>query len=74
MSCVTITTALPFQPMEQDQAKSEANGPNPPTQVDKVSTSEVNKPDGHVTTELADAKKGSDASQPPQHPQVTEGE
>ncbi|CAH2055666.1 unnamed protein product, partial [Iphiclides podalirius] len=42
------------EPMEQDtsQIKTETNGPNPPTQVDKVSTTEVNKPDGNVTTEL----------------------
>ncbi|XP_013192704.1 SWI/SNF-related matrix-associated actin-dependent regulator of chromatin subfamily E member 1 isoform X2 [Amyelois transitella] len=41
------------EPMDQDQnpIKTETNGPNPPTQVDKVSTTEV-KPDGNVTTEL----------------------
>ncbi|XP_073954519.1 uncharacterized protein isoform X2 [Choristoneura fumiferana] len=41
------------EPMDQDQnaIKQESNGPNPPTQVDKVSTTDV-KPDGHVTTEL----------------------
>ncbi|CAH2087825.1 unnamed protein product [Euphydryas editha] len=40
------------EPMEQDQnaIKSES-GPNAPTQVDKVSTTEV-KPDAHNTTEL----------------------
>ncbi|XP_052744618.1 SWI/SNF-related matrix-associated actin-dependent regulator of chromatin subfamily E member 1 isoform X2 [Bicyclus anynana] len=41
----------PHEPMDQDQAiKSEA-GPNAPTQVDKVSTTEV-KPDSNITTEL----------------------
>ncbi|CAH2258044.1 jg26743 [Pararge aegeria aegeria] len=42
----------PHEPMEQDQnaIKSES-GPNAPTQVDKVSTTEV-KPDSNVTTEL----------------------
>ncbi|XP_061717427.1 SWI/SNF-related matrix-associated actin-dependent regulator of chromatin subfamily E member 1 isoform X4 [Cydia pomonella] len=43
------------EPMDQDQnaIKQESNGPNPPTQVDKVSTTEV-KPDGEnkTTTEL----------------------
>ncbi|CAH0746688.1 unnamed protein product [Diatraea saccharalis] len=41
------------EPMETEQVqiKSETNGPNPPTQVDKVSTTDV-KPDGSVTTEL----------------------
>lgn len=55
--------------MEQDQGKPESNGPNPPTQVDKVSTSEVNKPDGNITTELAEAKK--DAGPPTPAPQPT---
>lgn len=42
----------PHEPMEQDQnaIKSET-GPNAPTQVDKVSTTEV-KPDANITTEL----------------------
>ncbi|KAJ0172566.1 hypothetical protein K1T71_011705 [Dendrolimus kikuchii] len=41
------------EPMDQDQSqiKQEANGPKPPTQVDKVSTTEA-KPDGNITTEL----------------------
>ncbi|GBP59178.1 hypothetical protein EVAR_53332_1 [Eumeta japonica] len=64
------TTALPAQPlisntsaerkdepMEQDPTpmKQETNGPNAPTQVDKVSTSDMNKSGesgGHLTTEL----------------------
>lgn len=39
------------QPMDQDQAIKSDTGPNAPTQVDKVSTTEV-KPDTHNTTEL----------------------
>ncbi|XP_063537993.1 SWI/SNF-related matrix-associated actin-dependent regulator of chromatin subfamily E member 1 isoform X4 [Cydia strobilella] len=42
------------EPMDQDQnvIKQESNGPNPPTQVDKVSTTEVKPDGGNVTTEL----------------------
>ncbi|XP_038218781.1 SWI/SNF-related matrix-associated actin-dependent regulator of chromatin subfamily E member 1-like isoform X2 [Zerene cesonia] len=36
----------------QQPIKTEANGPNAPTQVDKVSTTEVNKMDDNMTTEL----------------------
>lgn len=40
--------------MESDpsQLKAEANGPNSPTQVDNVSTTEV-KTEGNTTTELS---------------------
>jgi hypothetical protein len=61
--------------MEQDQTpiKNESNGPNPPTQVDKVSTSEA-KPDAAVT-ELnkpePDLKKDPDV--PPPHEDVMNG-
>ncbi|CAK1588991.1 unnamed protein product [Parnassius mnemosyne] len=55
--------------MEQDsnQIKTEANGPNPPTQVDKVSTTEVNKPDGNITTELnkPEGELAANKEQPP---------
>ncbi|XP_026490397.1 SWI/SNF-related matrix-associated actin-dependent regulator of chromatin subfamily E member 1 isoform X4 [Vanessa tameamea] len=40
----------PHEPMDQNAIKAES-GPNAPTQVDKVSTTEV-KPDANVTTEL----------------------
>ncbi|XP_053616288.1 SWI/SNF-related matrix-associated actin-dependent regulator of chromatin subfamily E member 1 isoform X3 [Plodia interpunctella] len=59
------------EPMDQDQnqIKSESNGPNPPTQVDKVSTTEV-KPDGNVTTELnkpeAEVKKEENGASGPE--------
>ncbi|CAH2979284.1 unnamed protein product [Chilo suppressalis] len=49
---------------EQNQIKSEANGPNPPTQVDKVSTTDVKPEAGSVTTtelnKTEDLKKEAD--------------
>ncbi|XP_045504777.1 SWI/SNF-related matrix-associated actin-dependent regulator of chromatin subfamily E member 1 isoform X2 [Colias croceus] len=41
----------------QQPIKQETNGPNAPTQVDKVSTTEVNKMDDNMTTELKEPKK-----------------
>ncbi|XP_041969065.1 SWI/SNF-related matrix-associated actin-dependent regulator of chromatin subfamily E member 1 isoform X2 [Aricia agestis] len=54
------------EPMDQDQAamKPEQNGPNAPTQVDKVSTTDV-KPDG-VTTELKPEPETKDAPPEPE--------
>lgn len=53
--------------MEQDsgQIKTESNGPNPPTQVDKVSTTDVNKPDGNLTTELNKPEAEAPKEPPP---------
>ncbi|CAG9571891.1 unnamed protein product [Danaus chrysippus] len=46
----------PHEPMDQDPPKPETNGPNAPTQVDKVSTTE-GKQDTNITTELKNDEK-----------------
>ncbi|KAJ8728735.1 hypothetical protein PYW07_006431 [Mythimna separata] len=59
------------EPMEQDQTqiKAETNGPNLPTQVDKVSTTEV-KADG-VTTELKTEPEAKEKE--PEEPAASNG-
>ncbi|XP_046970664.1 SWI/SNF-related matrix-associated actin-dependent regulator of chromatin subfamily E member 1-like [Vanessa cardui] len=63
----------PHEPMDQNAIKAES-GPNAPTQVDKVSTTEV-KPDANVTTEL-NIPEGETKEAAPENnaTQETEGE
>ncbi|KAG6440248.1 hypothetical protein O3G_MSEX001208 [Manduca sexta] len=58
---------------DQSHPKGESNGPNPPTQVDKVSTSE-SKPDTNTTTELNKTDETKDKEMDENGPPTHDGE